>query len=134
MSRADHLYEDEWGACIDRPDEGYIEIRWYDTTAAMSRERFNEWLLTFADVVVARGRQAILVDATAFTMDPAHVDMEWRDANVVPRYHQAGLRKFAFHMPAGMPLIGATPEPEGAARYPTGYFGTRADALAWLAS
>ena len=134
MPDADHLYEDEWGACIDRPDAGYIEIRWYDSTAGMSREQFNDWLSAFADVVVARGRRAILVDATAFLMDPAFMDMEWRDANIVPRYHEAGLRKFAFHMPAGMPLIGAAPEPEGVADYPTGYFGTRAEALDWLAT
>ena len=129
----DHLYEDQWGACIDRPDDGYVEIRWYDTTADLTAEEFNQWLSAFADAVLARRRQCVLVDATAFNMDPAFMDMEWRDANIVPRYHEAGLTKFAFHMPTGMPLIGAEPAPEGVANYPTGYFGTRRDALAWLA-
>ncbi len=61
------------------------------------------------------------------------MDMEWRDANIVPKYHEAGLTKFAFHMPAGMPLIGTEPAPEGFANYPTGCFGTRRAALEWLA-
>ncbi len=134
MAKADHLYEDQWGACIDRPDDGYIEIRWYDSTEAFTKDEFNEWLTGFADVVLARHRAAILVDATAFKMDPSFMDMEWRDANIVPRYHEAGLTKFAFQMPAGMPLIGSQPAPEGVANYPTGYFGTRRDALDWLAS
>ena len=65
---------------------------------------------------------------------PSFNDMEWRDANIVPRYNAVGAKKFAFVMPAGMPLIGNDPEAEGPAAYPTGYFGTREDALGWLAS
>ena len=53
---------------------------------------------------------------------------------VIPRYNGAGIQKFAFHMPAGMPAIGAPPAPEGPANFPTAYFGARADALAWLDS
>jgi hypothetical protein len=59
--------------------------------------------------------------------------MEWRDANIVPRYNAAGVKKFAFHMPAGMPAIGTAPSREGPADYPTAYFGRRQDALDWLA-
>jgi hypothetical protein len=60
--------------------------------------------------------------------------MEWRDANIIPRYNAVGAKKFAFVMPAGMFLIGNDPEAGGPAAYPTGYFGTREDALGWLAS
>ena len=66
------MWEDEFGEVIDRPDADLIEIRWFDTTAAL--------------------------DAAA-----------------------------------GMPAIGAPPQKEGPADYPTAYFGTRAEALAWLA-
>jgi hypothetical protein len=64
----------------------------------------------------------------------ANMDEPWRNANIVPRYNDAGITKFAFHMPAGMPAIGAPPAPEGPAHFPTGYFGTRSDALAWLST
>ncbi len=126
------LYEDHWGEVIDRPDHDLLEIRWFDTTAGMTRDQFDEWLAGFAGAVEQAGRSRALVDGRSFLMDPANNDMEWRDANIVPRYNAAGLGKFAFVMPAGMPLIGSDPAAEGPADYATGYFGTREDALGWL--
>ena len=64
-------------------------------------------------------------------MDPSQIDAEWRDANIVPRYNSAGVKAFAFH--TGMPAIGSEPAVEGPARYPTGYFGRRGEAVAWIA-
>jgi hypothetical protein len=49
------------------------------------------------------------------------------------RYDAAGVRKFAFHMPEGMPMIGQPPQNEAPGRFPTGYVGKREEALAWLA-
>ena len=134
MGFAIHLHDDEWGAIIDRPDEGYIEIRWYDTTRGLDRATFNEWLAMFVGHLEKHPRAGVLVDSTAFGMDMSQMDGQWRDANVIPRYNAAGVTKFAFHMPAGMPAIGSDPAPEGPAQFPTGYFGTRRDALAWLKS
>lgn len=73
-----------------------------------------------------------MVDAVQFRMDMARMSMGWRDEHIIPRYNAAGLRKFAFVMPAGMPAIGSEPAPEGPADFPTGYFAGRADALSWL--
>src|SRR5712692_1706403 len=67
-------------------------------------------------------------------MSPANMDGPWRDANIIPRYNAAGVAKFAFHMPEGMPMIGKPPAPEGPGRFLTGYFGRRHDALDWLAT
>jgi hypothetical protein len=128
------VYEDEWGAMLDYPEDDYVEIRWYDATEAMSKEMFQRWLEGFAGGVEQCGRSGILVDGVQFRMDPANMDAEWRDANIVPRYNAAGVKKFAFLMPAGMPAIGAEPAYEGPAAYPTAYFGTRAGARTWLAS
>ncbi len=127
-----HVFEDRWGACIDRPEDGYLEIRWYDTTKSISGEQFNGWLSRFADAVATSGRTRVLVDATHFQMDMDVMDMGWRDVNIIPKYNAAGVQKFAFQMPAGMPAIGAAPAPEGPADFPTAYFGTRQDALEWL--
>lgn len=128
------VWEDKWGEVIDRPDADLIEIRWYDTTRDLDTDTFNEWLAGFAGAVEASGRSGVLTDATVFGMSMAHMDGEWRDSNIIPRYNTAGVRKFAFLMPAGMPAIGAAPAPEGPANFPTAYFGTREDALAWLAA
>ena len=128
------VYNDEYGSMIDWVDDDFVEIRWYDGTSGLDRDTFNRWLEGFAGGVEAAGRSGVLVDSVQFVMDMSHMDGEWRDANIIPRYNAAGVKKFAFLMPAGMPAIGADPAPEGPADFPTAYFGSRAEALAWLAS
>lgn len=119
---------------IDYPTRNLIEIRWYDSTVELDRQSFNDWLSMFAGHVESTRRQGILVDSTSFRMPQNEMDAGWRDANIIPRYNSAGVRRFAFHMPAGMPAIGAEPAPEGPADFPTGYFVNRDAALAWLGS
>jgi hypothetical protein len=126
------IHADRWGEIIDRPDADLLELRWFDTTASMTKEQFQGWLTEFADRAVETHRSRVLVDATAFQIARSNMDGEWRDANVIPRYNQAAVSKFAFHMPAGMPMIGAAPAPEGPALFPTAYFATRQNALDWL--
>ncbi|MGI9607867.1 MAG: hypothetical protein ACR2P0_17195 [Acidimicrobiales bacterium] len=128
------VYEDEFGEVIDRPDLDLIEIRWFDTTTALDAPTFHTWLTHFADAVEQAGRRRVLTDSTSFGMDMAHMDGDWRDQNIIPRYNSAGVQKFAFHLPAGAPPIGAPPTHEGPSHYPTAYFGARSDALAWLSS
>ena len=79
-----------------------------------------------------RPTTGVLTDAMQFRMDLKKVCVGWREEHIVPRYNAAGLQKFAFHMPAGMPAIGTEPAREASAQYLTGYFGSRADALRWL--
>jgi hypothetical protein len=129
-----HVWDDRFGAVIDRADAQCLEIRWYDTTASMSASEFQDWLAGFASEVERRKRPGILVDATSFRMDPANMNEQWRDENITPHYNAGGVRKFAFHMPDGMPAIGGSPEREGPADFLTAYFGHRQDALDWLAS
>ena len=129
----EQIYEDTWGEVFDRPSADLVELRWFDTTAAMSAADFQSWLTKFAECVERCRRSGVLVDSTVFRMSPAKMDGPWRDANIIPRYNAAGVRKFAFHMPAGMPMIGHPPEIETPGRFPTGYFATRHEALAWLA-
>jgi hypothetical protein len=131
---AEQMYEDKWGEVFDRPSADLIELRWFDTTADMSALDFQQWLTKFAEYVEKCGRSRVLIDSTNFRMSPANMDGPWRDATIIPRYNAAGVAKFAFHMPAGMPMIGKSPAYEGPGRFPTGYFDRRLDALDWLAS
>lgn len=128
------LWEDDYGEVIDRPAPGILEIRWYDTTSELDAAGFQQWLTRFADSVENAGRTAILTDSTAFRMDLAHMSGDWRDTNIIPRYNAAGITRFAFIMPPGMPAIGAEPAHEGPAEYLTAYFDYRRVALGWLAS
>jgi len=45
---AEQVYEDRWGEVFDRPSADLIELRWFDTTADMSADEFQDWLTTFA--------------------------------------------------------------------------------------
>ena len=130
----EQVYEDRWGEVFDRPSDDMIELRWFDSTSDMSVDEFQDWLTKFAECVEKCRRSRVLIDSTTFRMSPANMDGPWRDANIIPRYNAAGVAKFAFHMPKGMPLIGKPPAPEGSGRFATGYFGRRHDALDWLAS
>ena len=132
MSDSQIVYGDQWGEIIDRPSSDLVELRWFDSTATMSKGEFERWLATFADWVGRVRRRRVLIDATSFKMNPAFMDGEWRDANIIPRYNDAGVASFAFQFPEGMPLIGRPPAPEGPAHFPTGYFGSRSSALEWL--
>lgn len=127
------VYEDRWGEIFDRKSADLVEVRWFDSTADMSGSQFQEWLTKFAESVERCGRSRVLIDSTNFRMNPAKMDGEWRDANIIPRYNAAGVARFAFLMPEGMPMIGEPPAPEPPGRFPTGYFGRRQDALEWLA-
>ena len=132
MADSKSVYEDEWGEIIDRPSSDLIELRWFDTTASMSKEQFQQWLTTFADQVGRLHRSRVLVDGTNFRTNPAFMDGGWRDANIIPRYNAAGVVSFAFHMPAEMPMVGKPPAREDPGRFPTGYFGSRKEAVGWL--
>ena len=55
---ATNLYADAWGEIIDRPEEGFIEIRWFDSTLDMSGEQFNQWLSAFAGLLEQCARPA----------------------------------------------------------------------------
>jgi hypothetical protein len=126
------VYADRWGEVMDRSSADLIELRWFDTTVDMSAQEFQGALSEFAGCVERCGRSRVLIDGTSFLMNPANLDGRWRDANIIPRYNAAGVARFAFHMPEGMPMIGATPAPEPPGQFPTGYFSRRADALTWL--
>ena len=128
------LYGDRFGEIVDRPDAQLIELRWFDTTAELSKADFQRWLTEFAARVRATRRARVLIDSTVFRMSRDNMDAAWRDANIIPVYNSAGVARFAFHMPAGVPMIGAAPAREGPGTFPTAYFGTRNDALAWLES
>lgn len=134
MTDGAHVYGDQWGEIIDRPSSDLIELRWFDSTATMSKDQFQQWLSTFADQVARARRQRVLIDGTSFLTNPAFMDAGWRDANIIPRYNAAGVKRFAFHMPARMPMVGQPPAREDPGQFPTGYFGSRNDALEWLMS
>ncbi len=126
------VYSDQWGDVVDRPEDDCVEIRWFDTTSQMDGNDFSEFLTRYVEQFEQSNCNNGMIDAVQFKMDFAKMNMGWRDIHIVPRYNAAGMKKFAFVMPQGMPAIGKAPVNEGPANFPTAYFATRAEAVAWL--
>lgn len=128
------IFEDFYGSVIDHKNEGFIEIRWFDTTAEMTADEFKKWLLKFTELVDETGNHRVLVDATSFKMRGMEETTDWRYKEIIPRYNASGVDKFAFHLPNASPPVGTKPSPDGPAEFPTGYFALREEATEWLAT
>ena len=121
-----------WGEIIHHESDGILELRWLP--AEMTDGAFKATLTLLAWEAEKLRPAFLLIDATRFRHQFGAEVMRWRDDCIIPRYGAAGVTKFAFHMPEGMPMIGMPPVPEEPGRFPTGYFGRRQDALDWLTS
>jgi uncharacterized protein len=119
----------EWGVIVDHGN--LIELQWLPSTSQMTDGGFMATLCLFVSVAERLRPRGLLIDATEFKHRFGPGVMEWRDAHIIPRYGSAGVRKFAFLMPAGFPRAG-TEAFEGPAVFPTKWFVNRQEALDWL--
>lgn len=123
------LVSNEWSTIIDH--KGIIELRWLPSTSSMTDGGFMATLCLFVGEAEKARPRALLIDATEFKHTFAPGVMAWRDANIIPRYGAAGVRRFAFVVPAGAPSVG-TETVEGSAIFPTRWFANRDEAVRWL--
>jgi hypothetical protein len=123
------MVQNAWGVIVEHKD--LLELRWLPTTSTMTDGGFMATLCLFAWEAEKARPKALFIDATEFTHTFGAGVMEWRDAHIIPRYGAAGIRRFAFLMPAGFPRAGAEAV-EGPAIFPTKWFIDRQEALAWL--
>ena len=124
-----------WGDILHHESEGILELRWLPTTANMTDGGFKATLALFAWEGEKIRPSTMLIDATEFNHEFARGVMQWRDDMIIPRYGAAGVRKFAFLVPAGFPNTiesGGKEVFEGPAIFPTAWFSGRQRALEWL--
>jgi hypothetical protein len=128
MSNEERLAANEWGHVVK--NGRVLELRWLDALP-MTDAAFMATLCLFASTAEKERPEGLLIDATKFRHTFGSGITEWRHANIVPRYGAAGVRRLAFHMPAGFPKAGAE-EVDGPAVFPTRWFVDRRAAFAWL--
>jgi len=128
---AKELVRNEWGAVLQDDAADLLELRWFPSTEQMTDGGFMATLCLFVWEAEKIRPRRLLIDATQFRHRFGEGVMAWRDAHIIPRYGAAGVRKFAFHMPAGFPNAG-TEAVEGPAIFPTRWFVDRQAALDWL--
>jgi hypothetical protein len=129
---------DRWGQVIYYDEWNSLELRWLPSTSDAADSDLKTTMEVFAREAVRRKPKTLIVDTTEFRHAWGDGVMQWRDAEIVPLYNEAGVAKFAFianpNYPGPTVEAGATPEPDGPASFPTGWFKTREAAYQWLAT
>jgi hypothetical protein len=123
----------EWGEIIHHNADGILELRWLPSR--MTDGAFKATLALYAWQAEKIRPSFLLIDATQFRHQFGPGVMQWRDDYIIPRYGAAGVKKFAFHVPAGFPNTieaGGKEAFEGPAIFPTAWFSVRQNALSWL--
>jgi hypothetical protein len=124
------LQHDEFSAMTYNPASNALELWWSAGSASLTEERFRQGLEQFARHAVDHHTPNLLVDLREFAYRPAADMWEWRLANIIPRYREAGVRRFANVVPEGWPL-GEPAQSEGEP-FLTGNFRTVEEAEAWF--
>lgn len=133
----DSLYKDKFAEYFRDSQHAAVVQCWSEDTASMTEEQFRVGVEHLAGLIERENLPNVIVDVVKMAYRPAQDFEEWRQANIIPRYNAAGVRKFAFVYPSGFPGTvenGVAPAAEGKARFPFGYFGSREGAFAWLAT
>lgn len=124
------LYEDEYSLIgLDR-DASVLTLTWLTSTASMDDAGFKQVYLIFAKLAEEHRSPRILVDVRDFHKQMTGALKEWRKAEIVPRYHLAGVERFAFvHEPDFKVKPAYQNEGEN---YLTGHFNSLEGAQQWL--
>ena len=125
------LFQDRFGAMFYDDARNILELRWFPETEFMTDDDYMGWLKRYAAAAEQHRAAFLLIDTLAFKHHPGASTGPWREANISPQYNRAGVRKFAFLLSPGT-APNAEPAPEGAARFPTGYFDSREQIGNWF--
>ena len=99
-----------------------LEFIWKEATQDMQDEDFKEALRAFTIRAAEKGATHLLVDLRPFRHKMNKELGAWRDTEISPLYNKAGIKRFAYILPAGAP---GTPESEPDKRSPGEEFYTR---------
>jgi hypothetical protein len=129
------LERDEFGVVLHHPEAGILELQWLEGSAGMTDGDFMASMQRYSAHAEQHQTPYLLVDVTRFKHSPGPDVATWRDQHIIPGYNRAGVRKFAFLVPAGGSWTvegGHAPAEEPPGEFPTGYFDVRHDILDWF--
>jgi hypothetical protein len=127
------LIRDKFAVLFYDDARDILELRWLPETKTMTDDDFMRWLERFVAAAEEHRAPFLLIDTRAFQHQTGTHVWPWRDEHIIPRYNQAGVKKFAFLLPTGA-APKTEPVPEGPARFPTGYFDSREQIVRWFTS
>src|SRR5262249_15788870 len=91
----------QWGEIIHHEADRILELRWLPSK--MTDGAFKATLALYAWQAENIRPSFLLIDATQFRHQFGPGVMQWRDDCIIPRYGAAGVERFAFHVPPGLP-------------------------------
>ena len=121
-----------WEITYD-PGLGSVKIGWTEATADMADSDFKEALERFAHFAAGHRAPRLMVDVTGFR-HPLTAELgQWREAEIVPLYNRAGVKRFAYVVGPDFPAppAGEDVQAEGET-FVTRFFLDEAEARAWL--
>ena len=98
------IHDDAFFQVVWDENTNVIGIQWKEATSSMTDEDFKSELQLFAGLVESKNAQGILVDVACFRHKIGPAVHEWRIKNISTRYSAAGVRRFAFLLPADAPM------------------------------
>ena len=109
-----------------------IGIEWKDATATMTSEEFKTDLMLFATHAEVQRARGILVNVARFRHKIEPGVHQWRVKNISTRYSAAGVRRFAFLLPAGAQIPPMMNESSPGEKFLTRAFDDVRNAEDWL--
>jgi hypothetical protein len=126
------LHDDTFLKILWDGNTSVIGIDWKEATTSMTDDDFKAELERFAGFVEAKKAQGILVDVARFRHKMGPGVQEWRVKNISTRYSAAGVRRFAFLLPADAPVPPMMNQSATGENFLTSGFNSVEQAMAWL--
>ncbi len=116
--------------------KGVLDFGWLATTESIDMDAFKEALQVYSDKAVENGIRACRVDLRNFRGQPSAEIEPWRRREIIPKYNQAGVTRFAYLMlpDAELPPMSTGGDDNAAGeQFDTRFFSSEQDCMAWLA-
>jgi hypothetical protein len=128
------LYQSKYSVISLDEKLGLIKLLWSDDTLDMKDDDFKETSEVFAEEAEKRNARRLLVDVKNFKFPRATEPTlaEWRIRTIIPKYNNAGVRKFAFVHGDGFKEPDFSGRPVDGQNFITRHLGSEQEAKAWL--
>jgi hypothetical protein len=126
------LHEDQFMHILWDLQTRIISIDWKATTSGMTDADFKAILTLFAEQVEDKKAPRILIDVSKFGYRPSEEVGEWRRKNIVARYNNAGVKRFAFLFSKDSPVPSMANQSSEGEAFLTQSFNSHEQAVAWL--
>jgi hypothetical protein len=116
--------------------DGVLDFGWLPTTETIDMDAFKDALRVYSDKAVEHSIRACRVDLRNFRGRPTAEIEPWRRRDIIPKYNQAGVTRFAYLMlpDADLPAMSAGGDDNVAGeQFDTRFFNSEQDCMAWLA-